>query len=58
MSMNVAESTPLTSKEFNQSSADFILCNQRHDKTHYREHLETCEGEKFDAIFTRASGES
>ena len=58
MSVNVAESLPLTSKEFNKSGTDFILCNQRFNKTNYREHLETHEGDTSDAICTRTSGEN
>ena len=56
MHVNVSEILPLTSKEFNQSSTNFILHNQRCNRTCYREHLETHEGDTFDEIHTRTSG--
>ena len=58
MSVNVAESLPLVSKESNKLGTDFILCNQRFNKTNYREHLETHEGDTSNAICTRTSGEN
>ena len=57
-SVNLAESLPLTSKEHNQSLTDFVTRDQRRNKTHYRENLETQEGDLLDAICTRASDEN
>ena len=58
MSVNAEENAPLTAKEFNQSGSHFILFNQKHDKTHYRKHLETQDEDSFDSTCTIISTEN
>lgn len=58
ISVNVVESIPLASNEFNQSGRDFIKCNQNYNTACYREHLETQCEDTFESIYARISNEN
>ena len=58
MSVNVVESLPLTRNEFNNSGFDFIRHNQQHNRTCYREHLESQNGDAFDSLYNRLCNEN
>ena len=53
MSVNVVESLTLKRNEHNQSGIEFIRHNQQCNRTHYREHLESQNGDIFDSICKR-----
>ena len=55
MSVNAVENITLESTEFNKSSSEFMNFNQKHNKMHYREHLETQEDDTFESKCNRAS---
>ena len=55
MSANTVENMPLISTEFNQSGSDFMCFNQKHDNSHYRDHLETQDEDGFESTFHMAS---
>ena len=58
MSVNTAENALLTAKESNKVRSFFVLFSQKHDKTHYREHLETQHYDDFYSTHTRMSTEN
>ena len=48
----------LSSTEFNQSGSDFVHFNQKYNKNHFREYLETQEDEIFESACNRSSIEN
>ena len=58
MPVSTVENVPITAKKCNQSGSDFTLFNQKHNKTHFREHLETQYDDTFDSRCTRTSTEN
>ena len=58
MSVNVLDILTLTSNECNQSGIEFIRHNQQCNRTHYREHLESQNGDPFDSLYNKLCDEN
>ena len=58
MYVNIVENMPLTSTEFNQSGSYFTCFNHKHNKTHYREHIEKKNDNSLESTHNRVSIEN
>ena len=57
MLVNSTENSLLTSTEHNKAGPEFVLFNQKHNKTHYRENIEK-KYEKFKSAYSSVQVEN